>query len=75
MVTMSQKSSVLQPAKTVSKALTPDKTLKITRSIVLQGAGQKSSILEFVSSTLAGIVVERGVRPNGQETFPTRAII
>jgi hypothetical protein len=25
MVTMSQKSSVLQPAKTVSKALTPDK--------------------------------------------------
>jgi hypothetical protein len=26
MVTMSRKSSVLQPAKTVSKALTPDKT-------------------------------------------------
>jgi hypothetical protein len=48
-------------------------TPKITRSIVLEGAGQHSSILEFVSPTdapLAGIIIEKGVRPNGQETLP-----
>jgi len=35
MITMSLKSSILQPAKTVSKALTPDKPLKTERLIIL----------------------------------------
>lgn len=53
-------------------------TLKITRSIVLHGAGMHSSILEFVSPTntpLAGIIVDKGGHPSGLETLPLRAII
>ncbi len=57
-------------------------TLVVTRSMILQGAGMLSSRLEFVkdpglpaNTPLAGIVVQKGQRPDGTETFPDWTII
>ena len=52
--------------------------LEITRSIILQGSGQASSVLEFVSPSdtpLAGIIVQPKTHPDGRKTIPHRAII